>query len=912
MKSGRAADDSGHHLHLLGPFVRWLLPLQHVAMVQYSENYYSFWGKTRCRDDGSDGWHPIAYHSLDVAAVGFVLLRDHDFPRVEAALHPLLLTLLAWHDIGKFTRPFQCKVESLWPPALGRFRPALAAYGHDTAGYGLLIDCLSDVTASLMPKWRNTGRAMLRAVCGHHGRPPRDIDAISTGEACDVCLSAARAYAMEAMRVVGGQPVAPLGTEVALRLAWQLAGLAVAADWIGSNEAWFEANDVEMPLERYWTDHALPQAAEAVARAGIVPARARRCVALSDLAPHATDATPLQNLAISLHLPAKGPSLVVIEDQTGAGKTEAALLLAHRMMAMGHARGVFVALPTMATANAMYQRLADAYRALFDGDDIPSLVLAHGRRSLHQGFQRSILPLSANDEAAAEDLRAEDAAGETAGAQCAAWVASDRRRAFLADVGVGTVDQALLGVLPSRHAALRLFGLSQRVLIVDEAHAYDAYMSQELETLVAFHAALGGSTIVLSATLPRGRRNALVAAFHKGAGGGASELTSEHYPLVTLAATDGDCELACPPRVGLGRTVRVERLATAEAAVARIAEAARAGLAVAWVRNAVDDAIEAHAALTAEGISAALFHARFAMGDRLDIETATMDRFGRGATQAHRGGRVLVATPVIEQSLDLDFDLIVSDLAPIDLLIQRAGRLWRHSRDRAVAADAARLLVLSPVAAPDADGGWLSGPLRRTRNIYRWTILWRSARELFAASAIATPGDVRRLIATVYDAPDDVPPGLLLALEKEKGEASAAIQFAKMNVLNWRDGYAAGQGWDSDIRTPTRLTEETVTFRLARWCDGVLSPWYAAESERLAWALSEVSLAAWRASSVPVPSGRLAEAVAVAKDSWGRWDGDMPMLVLTPGGDGGLGSVITDKGVECHVTYDRRTGLVVI
>jgi CRISPR-associated endonuclease/helicase Cas3 len=133
-----------------------------------------------------------------------------------------------------------------------------------------------------------------------------------------------------------------------------------------------------------------------------------------------------------------------------------------------------------------------------------------------------------------------------------------------------------------------------------------------------------------------------------------------------------------------------------------------------------------------------------------------------------------------------------------------------------------------------------------------------------------------------------------------------------MNVLNWRDGYAAGQGWDSDIRTPTRLTEETITFRLARWCGGLLSPWYATESERLSWALSEVSLAAWRASAAPAPSGQLAAAMAAAKDSWGRWDADMPMLVLTPCGDGGEGCVVTDKGVECRVTYDRRIGLVMV
>ncbi len=266
-----------------------------------------------------------------------------------------------------------------------------------------------------------------------------------------------------------------------------------------------------------------------MAQAGIVPARARRGVTLSDLASHATNATPLPTLTATLDLPAHGPALVVIEDQTGAGKTEAALLLAHRIMTQGQARGLFVALPTMATANAMYQRLADAYRALFDAGETSSLVLAHGKRRLHEGFQRSILPVVDSD-----DAEAEDAAGATAGAQCAAWVASDRRRAFLADVGVGTIDQALLGVLPSRHAALRLFGLAQRVLIVDEAHAYDAYMSRELETLIAFHAALGSSTIVLSATLPQDRCAALVAASHKGAGGATPVLASMHYPLVTL------------------------------------------------------------------------------------------------------------------------------------------------------------------------------------------------------------------------------------------------------------------------------------------------------------------------------------------------------------------------------------------
>ncbi len=258
--------------------------------------YAAFWGKTRGNEGDGVRWHPVAYHSLDVAAVGSVLLSQHRIPDVDTAFHPGLLTLFAWHDIGKFTRQFQCKVEALWPSVLGRFRP-LSGHAHDTAGYRLLTDPLRDMTESLMPKWRNAGQAMLRAVCGHHGRPPREIDALSRSEACDLCLAAARDFAAEAMLVVGGQPVAPVARAVALRLAWQLAGLAVVADWIGSNETWFEANTTPMPLEQYWSLYALPQAALAMARAGVVPARPRRHVVLTDLAPHARKATPLQNLA---------------------------------------------------------------------------------------------------------------------------------------------------------------------------------------------------------------------------------------------------------------------------------------------------------------------------------------------------------------------------------------------------------------------------------------------------------------------------------------------------------------------------------------------------------------------------------------------------------------------------------------
>ena len=213
-----------------------------------------------------------------------------------------------------------------------------------------------------------------------------------------------------------------------------------------------------------------------------------------------------------------GPMLAVIEDETGAGKTEAALILAQRMMAAGKGRGLFFALPTMATADAMFLRNRDCIAGMFDRG--PSLTLAHGRAGLSVGFRDLIGRERANP----------DEPG------CSDWLAEDRRRALLADVGVGTIDQALLAVLPTRHSCLRLYGLSSKILIVDEVYEMgDPYLQELLVTLLRIHAAMGGSAILLTATLPLGLRARLVAAFEEGAGRETSPSTDRAYPALTVA-----------------------------------------------------------------------------------------------------------------------------------------------------------------------------------------------------------------------------------------------------------------------------------------------------------------------------------------------------------------------------------------
>jgi len=275
-------------------------------------------------------------------------------------------------------------------------------------------------------------------------------------------------------------------------------------------------------MATYW-QHAGRQAVLALDASGTTPAASAAALPFTGLFPSIAAPSPLQRWAASVPLPA-GPQIHLLEDVTGAGKTEAALMLTHRLMADGHADGFFIALPTMATANAMYGRIADSYVRLFANP--ASLVLAHGQSFLVDGFANSVLP----DGAPEGDPRQLD---ETASARCTAWLADHSKRALLSPAGVGTIDQALLAVLHSKHQSLRLLGLSHKVLVIDEVHACDVYMQGVLEVLLTFHARAGGSAILLSATLPQRMKQGLLKAFAKGLERPAPHAREQGYPLAT-------------------------------------------------------------------------------------------------------------------------------------------------------------------------------------------------------------------------------------------------------------------------------------------------------------------------------------------------------------------------------------------
>ena len=902
---------------------------------------FHFWGKAQPSDpERGPRWHPLAYHSLEVAAVGEVLLTsDRGFgtcfsrllglPREDS--DSLVRYLLALHDIGKFARKFQAKAPSHYPECFGDDPAGVAAhYDHGAGGLRLFG---VDAEAFKLPRGaRNrTWRSLMSAVTGHHGAPPepRGSDSMTTLRGSDfgrAGIDAAYEFIRQAHGLLAPpEHVRALDPRHARRASFAVAGLAVLADWIGSNQEWFPYAEPVRSLESYW-DCARRRARHAVSEAGVLPAPVSDRLDHGDLIGETAAPSPMQAWARNAELPA-GPALFMIEDETGSGKTEAALMLAHRLIASGAAEGLYVALPTMATANAMFDRLATACRHLFAADAQPSLALAHGARDMHEGF-RAAMSRGGRDEAPYSGVggASDDASETTASAACAAWIADDRRRTFLADAGAGTIDQALLSVLPSRHQSLRLLGLMRRVLVLDEVHAYDAYMQREMERLLEFQAGLGGSAILLSATLPLSIRERLTDAFARGLGVEPEEDDlGMDYPLATIRAAGAARTTGVPGRSGRARSLPVRFLRTPDEALDEVARAADAGQAVLYVRNTVDDALDAHAELTARGLDPLVFHARFALADRLDRERQVVRTFGKhGTPDDRRGddgrGKVLIATQVVEQSLDLDFDALVTDLAPIDLLIQRAGRLWRHDhRDREGRPE---LLVVAPEPVADAGEEWFGRVFPRGKYVYPdHARLWLTARTLQDTGEIESPGGMRSLVEAVYGdgACDAVPDGLAGSLWDAEGKAGAERGVATANVLDFTRGYVRDAGaWDSDVRTPTRLDDNPqVTLRLARVVDGRIEPHArvrAPDEPWRAWRLSEVNVSARRVGGEAVPPEHGAAAQA-AKSSWTRFDSDKLLVVLEPVDATEriwVGEALSaDDGEPKHVriSYDAERGL---
>ncbi len=809
-------------------------------------NWIHDWpGKSAPNEGGIE--HPAAYHMLDVAAVAEVLIPHFGFPK---PLEQALILLTALHDLGKIGAQFRKMLRG----------EAFSGPPHWQITEMLLRKHDAFLEARLGSRWQRRWE-LYAATAGHHGRPP-DLERDSAKDAVEAVGDAAVADSRAALEAFCDLwPEASLSglkdMEEVKRLSWWLSGFVSTADWIGSNADWFPPVAAGASPAEYLADARRDKVGRAVEKAGLMG------VAPSEkwiLDFPESQLRPMQKACQKIPLP-DGPMLAVIEDETGAGKTEAAFLLAHRMLSAKKGRGIFFALPTMATADAMFLRARDHVGRMFQNK--PSLALAHGRSGLSAAFRELVV----GGENAPEDVG------------CAAWLADGRRRALLADVGVGTVDQILLAALQTKFQSLRHFALSSKILIIDEAHEVGSspYMQEVLIALLEAHRAAGGSAILLSATLPLGLRRRFLASY------GASPESDPAYPALTMAG--GEVRRDFPQESGARGPVRVERLSDVASATDLLKRASDKGAACVWVRNSVDEAIAAVEALRAAGVAADLLHARFALCDRKRIEQAMLKLFGKQGPAEDRAGRVLVSSQVIESSLDLDFDVMISDLAPMASLIQRAGRLWRHMTERPRAQRPVPepvLHVLSPDPGEIRDVQWLSRVLGRGAAVYPLDLQWRTAEHLFRVGRVEAPAGLRGLIEATHiddgaldglgrEAPPT--PELLEQAERNRlGKDKSDAGHALLNIVEWEAGFRAGAKGDADAEYPTRLGENQTRLTLARLQEGRLLPW-ASEGEGegwTAWAFSELSVASRRLERLAIPEPAAQPADFSAWPEWRR------------------------------------------
>ena len=599
--------------------------------------YYKYWGKAKkeLNQEGND-YHLLPYHCLDVAAVADVWLSEsssllhqisHHINSTPEKARNITLFFVLLHDLGKFDARFQNFREDIRRQLQGDQWEVDADpvyYSHGSCGYKQFSEIFG------------TNEAM-KAVAGHHGYCDTSFeyhDPDADDELIELDEQARSEWITFCLDFCDLTDIPDVG-EIPM-----LAGLCSVSDWIGSSITNF-TTDASIDLNDYY-QQALPRAKQALHEAGVV--RSLSGAGFDYLFSHYKP-RGIQTLLEQLPLKA---GLTLVESDTGSGKTELALAYASLLIQAGLADGVVFGLPTQATANGLFDRIGEAAEKLFPD---ASPTLAHGKSRYFFSDDSGFLHQS-------------------------------NKRAFLGSMSVATIDQILMGVLSVRHQFVRSFGTRKSVLILDEVHSFDAYMMGLVEQVLKGQHQAFSSVILLSATLPDPLKDTLLSCYR-----GAS--TSKHYPLISHTDLQGNtqefslsdqAEAAVSPKTITTRLWQSDDLLPDDEHLHQITQWAEQGAMVGIICNTVKDAQRLYHRLNSSqtNVTVDLFHARYTFADRKQREEQVLKNYGK---EAPRKGRLLIATQVVEQSLDLDFDVLISQIAPVEFLMQRMGRLWRHNRN---------------------------------------------------------------------------------------------------------------------------------------------------------------------------------------------------------------------------------------
>lgn len=691
------------------------------------------WAKTT--PDGRPGIS-VRDHCLNVGCVAEALLDLLPVP-LKRMLPRGVVTLAALHDIGKVSPGFQAKCDA-WRLQHG-IQPQQVVGSETDHAKVSQYTIVQMLGKSCLEKWA--------AIVGaHHGKLKGRLSP-------EPWEDERRKLAAELIKQFGPLPDQPADDAV----LWFVAGLITVADWIGSDESRF-------PNEVWSIEERRRRAHDALLGMGWKRFLPKGSLSFSQLFPALTEPNSLQRATLEV---ITAPGLYVVEGPMGFGKTEAALEAAYRLIEAGHASGLYFALPTQVTSNRIYERVQPFVDRICD--DAQPVRLAHSGSWLVDHTPPLHLRPASPDNEAADHVRA-----------ARSWFGSPKR-ALLAPFGVGTIDQALLGIVAANHFFVRQFGLAGKVVVLDEVHAYDLYTSTLIDTLVKRLRELQCTVIILSATLTQQRRRELL-------GLNDDQALSAAYPLVSGLA-DAFIERQCEPPPS--KTVHIRHISVGPLVDEAMAHAQR-GACVLWIRNTVDEAQETYRALQSVkcqgGPPVALLHSRFPFFRREQLEAEWMSRLGKDAANRPTGC-VLVSTQVAEQSVDIDADLLITDLAPTDMLLQRLGRLWRHQRANRPCQQPEiwiQMPALDDGQLRTANEQELLQALGKSACVYAPYVLLRSLQQWRGRTTINLPGDIRAILEATYaDAATDEPAAWRDLRDKLEAEKQTLRHLAERAGRIW-------------------------------------------------------------------------------------------------------------------------------
>ena len=573
-----------------------------------------------------------------------------------------------------------------------------------------------------------------------------------------------------------------------------LVALTVFSDWIASNDKLFPTLPaIEDPAK--YVDFISKYAIDVVTNLGLIGKIGWEYLPrYSDVwtDPKLNPPRPVQKECEQISLAQPNFQLLIIEAPMGEGKTESALHAATRAISNLALGGLYMALPTAATSNQMWTRIREFIEP-HDPDASEKVRLVHSMAWLVDKVDQQNAAQKGSEivNVKSEDSENQGGSSEIDEQTLALEWFRPMRRGLLAPYGVGTVDQALMAAMHVKFGFLRLLGLAGKVLIIDEVHAYDAYMSQILARLLEWTRVLDIPVILLSATLPQSRKNALlekVGAIPPSCESSDENISNTQDKIIaqiTLVDRQGKTSLfpiTMPSRAIQIKLVVHPSFLGDEVKTAKLAcDLVEGGGCLCVIANTVDRAqaifreIKKRYPGEDDECITRLFHARFPAARRSEIEKEVLAFFdkrsiadGNKPPETTRPKRaILVATQVVEQSLDLDFDVMISDLAPVDLLLQRVGRLHRHIRPSRPTGSIPTFHILLPT---DGDLHILSLPYDEYRMLRTWITIRTRLN-------VALPEEIRPLVEEVYSEEKSTP--LLPNFAQE--DLSRHLQIAKRN-----------------------------------------------------------------------------------------------------------------------------------